>query len=85
MLVDMQKSVVWLLANLAFMNRSTLLLEVTTGKAVGAQVVCLQYGYLLVVRERLEFGASVEGMLLGFADDAIAGGSSVGGEGSDFA
>ena len=80
MLVDMQKSVVWLLA-----NRSTLLLEVTTGKAVGAQVVCLQYGYLLVVRERLGFGASVEGMLLGSADDAIAGGSSVGREGSDFA
>ena len=37
------------------------------------------------MRERLEFGASVEGMFLGFADDANAGGSSVGGEGRDFA
>ena len=83
MLVDMQKSVVWLLANLALMNRSTLLLEVTTGQAVGAQVVCFQYGHLLIVRERLEFGASVDGMFLGFADDAIAGGSSIGGEGRD--
>ena len=49
----------WSLADLAFVNRPTLLYEVATGEAVGAQVVCLEYGDLFFERKSLELGTGV--------------------------
>lgn len=78
------KSVMWFPANLAFVNRSTLFLEVGTGEAVGAQVVRLEYSILFVMRESLELGTGIQRMPLSFRDNAVSRGPSIGGESCNF-
>ena len=52
----------------------------TTGKAIGAQVVSSEYCALFIMRENLELGASVQRMFFGLADDAVVRGTCISGE-----
>ena len=68
--IRMQEGMVGLLAVSASMQRLAMLDEVTRFEAVHAEVVALHGGHPLILRQGLEFGARVKGVLVAIAQDA---------------